>query len=84
VVVKGTATGTVTDFDGNYSIEVGSSGTLVFSYIGYKTVEVVVNGKSVINTILPIDATQLDDVVVVGLWYPEKSEVTSSISQIKR
>lgn len=82
VVVKGTTTGTVTDFDGNYSIEVVTGGTLVFSYIGYKTVEVSVDGKSTINTTLPIDATQLDDVVVVGYGTQKKSEVTSSISQI--
>jgi hypothetical protein len=82
VIVKGTTNGTVTDFDGNYSIEVGTGGTLVFSYIGYKTIEVSVDGKSTINTTLPIDATQLDDVVVVGYGTQKKSEVTSSISQI--
>ncbi len=82
VVVKGTTTGTVTDFDGKYSIEVDSDGVLVFSYIGYKTVEVEVDGNSIIDTTLPIDATQLDDVVVVGYGTQKKSEVTSSISQI--
>ena len=82
VVVKGTTTGTVTDFDGNYSIEVDPGAILVFSYIGYKTVEVAVNGNAIINATLPLDATQLDDVVVVGYGTQKKSEVTSSISQI--
>tara|TARA_R100000935_G_scaffold49630_3_gene75061 strand:+ start:3959 stop:7060 length:3102 start_codon:yes stop_codon:yes gene_type:complete len=82
VVVKGTTTGTVTDFDGKYSIEVGTDGILVFSYLGYKTVEVAVNGNTNIDATLPLDATQLDDVVVVGYGTQKKSEVTSSISQI--
>src|SRR5690606_1705881 len=82
VVVKGTTTGTVTDFDGKYSIDVVSTGTLVFSYIGYRTIEVAVSGNPNINATLPVDATQLDDVVVVGYGTQKKSEITSSISQI--
>lgn len=82
VVVKGTTTGTVTDFDGKYTIEVASNDTLVFSYIGYRTTEVLVNGASNIDASLMTDATQLDDVVVVGYGTQKKSEITSSISRI--
>src|SRR5690606_34330638 len=82
VIVKETTKGTITDFDGKYSIEADSGSVLVFSYLGYKTIEVTVNGNSNINAVLPTDATQLDDVVVVGYGTQKKSEVTSSISQI--
>src|SRR5690606_3072322 len=79
VVVKGTTTGTVTDFDGKYSIEVASTGTLVFSYIGYRTIEVAVSGNPNINATLPVDATQSDDVVVVGDGTQDKGMIASTV-----
>ena len=66
VQVKGTATGTITDFDGNYSIDVpDSKSTLVFSFIGYVTQQVPVGGKKVLNVQLKDDTQTLDEVVVV-------------------
>ena len=67
VQVKGTATGTITDFDGNYSIDVpDSKSTLVFSFIGYVTQQVPVGGKKVLNVQLKDDTQTLDEVVVVA------------------
>ncbi len=65
--VKGTQDGTVSDIDGNYSITVNGKGTLVFSYVGFKTKEVAVNGKTLINVTLDEDSKLLDDVVVTAL-----------------
>ncbi|HUH47228.1 MAG TPA: TonB-dependent receptor plug domain-containing protein, partial [Arenibacter sp.] len=67
VVEKGTTNGTSTDFDGNYTINVSSSATLVYSSLGFSTKEVVVGGQSAINVSLEEDAEQLGEVVVTGL-----------------
>jgi len=67
VVEKGTSNGTSTDFDGNYSINVGTNATLVFSSLGYETREVAVNGQNTVNTSLGEDASELDEVVVTAL-----------------
>ena len=67
VQVKGTATGTVTDMDGNYSLKANSSDVLVFSFVGYKTREVAIKGKNKINITLEADNQLLDDVVVTAL-----------------
>ncbi|MEX0274756.1 MAG: SusC/RagA family TonB-linked outer membrane protein, partial [Flavobacteriaceae bacterium] len=69
VVVKGTATGATTDFDGNYSLNANENAVLVFSYIGYSTQEVPINGQSVINVVLVEDAQALDEVVVTALGF---------------
>ena len=69
VLVKGTATGTATDSDGGYALNVSdvSNGTLVFSFIGYVTKEVSLQGRSVVDVALTEDATQLSEVVVTAL-----------------
>ena len=67
VRVKGEEGGTVTDFNGAYSIAVDAKGTLVFSYVGFTTQEVPVNGRNKINVTLDQDAQLLDDVVVTAL-----------------
>ncbi|MRH98982.1 SusC/RagA family TonB-linked outer membrane protein [Kriegella sp. EG-1] len=82
VVVKGTTTGAVTDFDGNYSISASSDAVLLISYVGYQTAQVSVNGKSVVNVGLEVDASQLDEVVVVGYGTQRKGEVTAAISTV--
>ena len=84
VVVKGTTTGTITDLDGAYTINVPNSGsTLVFSFIGFHKQEIVVNGKPDINVVLMEDATALEEVVVVGYGTMRKSDVTGSIATAK-
>src|SRR5690606_2693217 len=66
VVEKGTTNGVSTDIDGNFRIDVAPEATLVFSYIGFLTQEIPVNGQTEISVELESDVTHLDDVVVVG------------------
>ncbi len=82
VLVKGTTTGTTTDFDGNYTINADSNSTLVFRYIGYSNQEVPVNGRSSINISMVVDASQLEEVIVVGYGTQKKGEVTGSIETV--
>lgn len=83
VVEKGTTNGAVTDFDGNYSLTVdGNDGTLVFSYIGFTTQEIPINGQSVVNASMTEDATTLDEVVLVGYGTQIKREVTGSVQTV--
>ena len=67
IQVKGTSTGTVTDLDGNYSLNADSQDVLIFSFVGYKTKEIAIKGKNKINVTLDADAQMLDDVVVTAL-----------------
>ena len=83
VKVKGTGTGTVTDFDGNYTIKVDSKATLVFSMIGYKSVEQAVGNRTTINVSLDDDTNDLNEIVVIGYGVAKKGDLTSSISAIK-
>ncbi|ULC59025.1 TonB-dependent receptor [Flaviramulus sp. BrNp1-15] len=83
ILVKGTTNGTSTDFDGNYTIEnVAENATLVFSYIGYKTQEINVAGKTTINAVLKTDTEALDEVVVIGYGTARKSDLTGSVVAI--
>ncbi|MFD2248215.1 SusC/RagA family TonB-linked outer membrane protein [Pontibacter ruber] len=84
VLVKGTTVGTATGADGTYSLNVPENGnTLVFRFIGYKTVERPIGTASAINVTLEVDQRQLDEVVVVGYGTQQKKDVTSSIAQVK-
>lgn len=76
VMQKGTSNGTVTDFDGNFSLTVPSKATLVVSYIGYAMQEVAVNGKTNIDVTLKEDSQTLSEVVVVGYGTMDKKELT--------
>ena len=83
VIVKGTSTGTVTDFDGNFTIQkVPENATLVISYVGYRTQNVAVAGKSQINVTLEEDKQLLDEVVVVGYGVQRKSDVTGALTRV--
>ncbi|MDT0643570.1 TonB-dependent receptor [Zunongwangia sp. F363] len=83
VLVKGTSNGTTTDFDGNYSISnVPADATLQFSFIGFTTTEVPVNGRSSIDVTLQEDTEALDEIVVVGYGTQRKEAVTGSVSSI--
>lgn len=83
VIVKGTTVGTITDFDGNYSLEVPENAVLQISYIGFLTEEVTVGNKSSINVTLKEDSQALDELVVVGYGTMRKSDVTGSIATAK-
>lgn len=82
IIVKGTSQGTQTDFDGNFSINVDQGATLVFSYLGYKTKEVVVDSET-INVSLEADVAGLDEVVVVGYGTRTRGELTGAVSTLK-
>lgn len=84
IVVKGTTKGTITDANGNYSLSnVPSNATLQFSFVGMKTQEVLVEGKSSISIVMTEDAISIDEVVAIGYGTIEKKKLTSSISSIK-
>ncbi|MBQ8487247.1 MAG: TonB-dependent receptor [Prevotella sp.] len=83
VMIKGSTTGTVTDLDGNFSIgKVPQNATLVFSYVGYRTQNVAVGGKSQFKITLEEDKQLLDEVVVVGYGVQRKSDVTGALTRV--
>ncbi len=83
VLVKGTTNGTQSDFDGNYTLNnVASEATLVFSYIGYSTVEVPVNGQSTINIVLEEDAEALEEVVIIGYGTTTVKDATGAVTAV--
>lgn len=82
VVLKGTTKGTITLSDGSYQIEVPSDGVLLFSFIGYKAIEIPVGGETVINANLETEATQLDEIVAVGYGTARRRDLTGSVSTV--
>lgn len=82
VKVKGTTNGTITDIDGNFTLT-NAKGTLVISFIGYKTIEVPITGKNTINIKLQEDSELLDEVIVTGYGHTPKASLTSAITQVK-
>ena len=82
VTVKGTSQGAITDAAGKFSTQAANNTTLVFSYIGYKAVEINVGNKNVIDATLEEDAAALSEVVVIGYGTQKKSQLTGAISQV--
>lgn len=84
VIVKGNNTmGTITDFDGNFMLDVPAKSVLVISYIGYVTQEVPTAGKNSLEIVLKEDTKTLDEVVVIGYGTQRKGDVTSSVASVK-
>lgn len=84
IMEKNTTNGTVTDFDGNYVLDVsGQKAVLVISYLGFSTQEIEVGNQSIINIIMEEDVANLDEVVVVGYGTQKKSVVTGAIAKVK-
>ena len=84
VLIKGTAAGAITDVNGKYSISTpGKNAILVFSFIGYGTLEIAVAGKSVLDAVLTSEALSLEEVIVVGYGTMKKSNVSGSITSVK-
>ena len=83
VQLKGASSGTITDIDGNYSIEAPGSGTLVFRFVGMRTVEQPVNNRSVINVTLEAESKELDEVMVVAYATAKKYSFTGAASTMK-
>ena len=84
VIVKGTSQGVSTDIDGNYTLSASADATMIFSYVGYRSQEVKVDGRSTINVTLEEDRQLLDEVVVVGYGTLQKKELSSSIVQVDK
>ncbi len=80
VLVKGTTTGTQTDFDGNYTVNAASDAVLIFSYLGFQSLEIPVGGNSTVNATLQEDAAALDEVIVTGYSTETKRETTAAVS----
>jgi TonB-linked SusC/RagA family outer membrane protein len=84
VLVKGTNNGVSTDFDGNYEIKVSNNKvTLVFSYLGFVTQELTIDGQSTLNVSLIADNTDLDEIVIVGYGTQRKKDVAGAIATVK-
>lgn len=84
VIIKGTTQGTITDFDGNYSISnVPAGGTLVFSFVGMRSQEIVVGNQSTINVQMAEDAIGIEEVVAVGYGTMKKVNLTGAVSSVK-
>ncbi|PXV66358.1 TonB-linked SusC/RagA family outer membrane protein [Dysgonomonas alginatilytica] len=82
VLIKGTSNGTVTDVDGNFSLN-ADSGILTISYIGYRSQEIPITGKTKFNIVLEEDSKMLEDIVVVGYGTQSKRNLTGAVSDIK-
>ncbi|WP_341215101.1 SusC/RagA family TonB-linked outer membrane protein [uncultured Wocania sp.] len=82
VVIKNTTTGTATDFDGNYQIEVNNGDVIVFSYVGYQTIEISYTGQTSLNVQLNEDAAQLNEIVIIGYGTTTKKDATGSVEAI--
>jgi len=78
----GTTNGTVTDLDGNFSIEVGDEATLRISYIGYQEQTIPTAGRNNINVILAEDMKTLDELVVIGYGTVRRGDVTTAVSTV--
>jgi TonB-linked SusC/RagA family outer membrane protein len=84
VVLKGTTIGITTNIDGNYTlIGVKSNATLVFSFIGFRSLEIPINGQSTINASLEADVIGIEEVVAIGYGTMRKSDLTGSVSSVK-
>jgi len=84
ILVKGTQTGTVSDFSGKYSINAASTGVLEYSYLGYKTRVININGRTKIDVSMELSSETFDEVVVVGYGTTKRADVTGSVASIDK
>ncbi|MEM1321659.1 MAG: TonB-dependent receptor [Bacteroidota bacterium] len=83
ITVKGTSAGTITDVNGNFSIDAEEGAVLIITYTGFKMQEVTVGAETVYNVVLQPDVALLDDVVVIGYGTQKKSHLTGSVSKVE-
>ncbi|MCF6184732.1 MAG: carboxypeptidase-like regulatory domain-containing protein, partial [Bacteroidales bacterium] len=84
VVIKGTTTGTITDIDGKYSIDVSSNNdALVISFIGMKTHEISVGGQTEISVTMESDVIGLEEVIAIGYGTTSKKDLTGSVASVR-
>ncbi len=84
VLVEGTEKGTITDVEGNYMLSVDENATITYSFIGFITQRVSVNGRSIINVLMVIDQQKLEEVVVIGYGVRNKGELTGAITEVNK
>ncbi len=82
ILIKGTSNGTITDFDGNFSIKAMPGEVLAVSFVGYKTQEISIGNQTTINVGLDLDIKALEEVVVVGYGTVKKSDLTGSVGSV--
>ena len=82
VIIKGSSTGTTTDFDGKYQLTVNNGDVLVFSYVGYTSQEVIFAGQTVLDIQLSEDASALDEIVLIGYGSVKKEDLTGAVDLI--
>ncbi|PKQ45067.1 SusC/RagA family TonB-linked outer membrane protein [Confluentibacter flavum] len=82
VLIKGTNAGTATDFDGEYQIEVNNGDVLQFSFIGYKSQEIIYSGQAVLDVVLEEDTSQLSEIVLIGYGSTTKKDATGSVESV--
>ena len=82
IIIKGTSEGTITDAEGNYTLEAPGDATLIFSYTGYLTQEIPVNSRSTINIEMSPDITEMEELIVVGYGMQKKSHLTGAVSKV--
>ncbi|WP_405267746.1 SusC/RagA family TonB-linked outer membrane protein [Cellulophaga sp. Ld12] len=83
VLVANSTTGTATDFDGNFQLKVKRGDVIKLSYIGYVTQSISITGQETVSVVLAEDASQLEEVVVVGYGSQKKSDITGAVSSVK-
>ena len=83
IVVKGTTIGTTTDIDGKYTLSVDANATIIYSFVGYRSQEIVVGSQSQINVILSIETENLSEIVIVGYGQVRKEDATGSVFTVK-
>lgn len=83
ILLEGTSTGTITDYDGNFTIQAPANGSLHFSYIGYKTQTIAINNRTSIMVVLEEDTELLSELVVIGYGSVKKDDATGSVTAIK-
>lgn len=82
VVVKGSSKGTTSDIEGNYKLSIPEGTTIVVSFVGYTTQEIIVGTQSIVDVKMELDAEQLEEVVVVGYGTQKKSDLTGSVASV--
>ncbi|MGM8362000.1 SusC/RagA family TonB-linked outer membrane protein [Flavobacterium sp. ARAG 55.4] len=84
ILIKGTTTGTVTDFDGNYTIKAKPTDVLIFTYLGFENQEVKISNKNTVNVVMKSKVSSLDEVVIVGYGTQKKKEITGAVTRVKQ
>ena len=85
IIIKGTASGVITDFNGQYRLNLSEAGTaLVFSAIGYNSQEVTVGARSIIDVTMSVNVAELEEVIVTGYAVQQKKDVTGSVAIVRK